>query len=524
MTQDGSVADGSRYAHAVSTRYGAGPLREGDRLGKYEIVAYLASGGMAELYLARSRGIAGFEKVVALKRILPKLAEDEDVVSMFIDEARLAASLHHPNLAQVYDIGKDGGSFFFTMEYIHGEDLRTVMLRAAKKKRGLSLSTSLLIVTQVAAGLHHAHDKKAADGQPLGTVHRDVSPANVMLTMDGAVKIVDFGVAKAAARKTQTQTGSVKGKIGYLSPEQAQGEELDRRSDVFALGILLFELTTGTRLYQGPHDLAVLTKLLNQDAPLPSSRVPDYPPALEEIVLKALRRDPRQRHDTAQELQVALEDFAREQKLALSSVALARFLREVIGEREDPTARRLGLSGIGAATPGKEKDGPSSAPREDSAEEKSVTATGTLSGSASRLAIPLERGMLRLAVLGAVVVVVLGGWIWTTLDAGDGATTGSPAAGASSLATATTATTTSDQVAAASSVPPGSVLLAESAAPARSTEPTSEPRVAAKPRSPQVSPPPTTTRSVPGIDGKEHVGDKPGWDPGSVLPPVVESN
>lgn len=523
MTQEGSVAHGSRYARRVSTRHGAGPLREGDRLGKYEIVAYLASGGMAELYLARSRGIAGFEKVVALKRILPKLAEDEDVVSMFIDEARLAASLHHPNLAQVYDIGRDGGSFFFTMEYIHGEDLRSVMLRAAKKKRGLSLSTSLLIVTQVAAGLHHAHDKKAADGQPLGTVHRDVSPANVMLTMDGAVKIVDFGVAKAAARKTQTQTGSVKGKVGYLSPEQAQGEELDRRSDVFALGILLFELTTGTRLYKGPHDLAVLSKLLNQDAPLPSSRVPDYPSALEEIVFKALRRDPRERYDTAQELQVALEDFAREQKLALSSVALARFLREVIGEREDPTARRLGLSGIGAALPDDQGDGPDDAHNETSPGAK--TATGTLSGSASRPAIPLERGRLRVLLLGAVVVVA-GAWIGWTLAADQTPATDRPAASASSLATATKVVVATDGAppTSTSQSPPDTVLPAESAASIQPTASASEPPPAAKPRGPQVNPPPTTTSSVPGIDGKEHVGDKPGWDPGSVLPPVVESN
>jgi serine/threonine protein kinase len=463
---------------------------------------------MAELYLARARGIAGFEKVVALKRVLPKLAEDPEVVTMFLDEARLAASLHHPNLAQVYDIGKDGGSHYFTMEYIHGEDLGTVVQRAARAGRGLSLSSGLFIVTQVAAGLHHAHDKKGADGQPLGTVHRDVSPSNVMITFDGAVKIVDFGVAKAAARRTKTLSGSIKGKFGYLSPEQARGEEIDRRSDVFALGILLFELTTGTRLFDERHDYAVLTSLLTKEAPLPSSRLGDYPPELEEIVLRALRREPSERYDTAQDLQIAIEDFAREHKLALSSVALGRFMREVVGEREDPT---LVPSPCSASSP----TGPAAKTRSDRGRSAEAAVPETLSGAASQPAIPLERGVPRPVWLGAGAVLLAGAlWLTRPWDLGHEAPDGAAGAVPSSAGPL------------ASAAPSAPVAIPSAAAPEPASATASAPSASSPPPGPPPFPRPPTTKpraSASVVDSdKGGDGDKPTWNPGSVLPPVVE--
>ena len=479
-------------------------------LGKYEIVAYLASGGMAELYLARARGIEGFEKVVALKRVLPKLAEDPEVVTMFLDEARLAGSLHHPNLAQVYDIGKERGSYFFTMEYIHGEDLNTIVQRAARKGRGLSLSSSLFIATQVAAGLHHAHDKKGADGQPLGTVHRDVSPSNVMVTFDGAVKIVDFGVAKAVARRTKTRSGSIKGKVGYLSPEQARGEDIDRRSDVFALGILLFELTTGTRLFDESHDYAVLSSLLTKDAPLPSSRVPGYPAELEEILLQALRRDPAERYETAQDLQLAIEDFARERKLALSSVALGRFMREVVGEREDPTRVPVPRSVRAPERP------PTSQPAE------------TLSGAASQPAIPLDRSVPRLVWL-AAGAGLLAGALWLVQPWGTAAEPPPEASG-----------TGISQIQPDGSQPDGARRQGAHAAPdaatnasAMSTASTSASATASASAvdGALAPPPPRATTAPPSkprasaavVDSKQNDGPaKSAWNPGSVLPPVVD--
>ncbi|MCC6521231.1 MAG: serine/threonine protein kinase [Polyangiaceae bacterium] len=485
-----------------------GPLRKGDAVGKYEIVAYLASGGMAELYLARVRGIEGFEKVVALKRILPKLALDPEVVSMFLDEARLAAALHHPNLAQIYDVGREGGSYFFTMEYVHGEDLHTVVQRAARQRRGLSLSSALYIVSQVAAGLHHAHDKRGADGQPLGTVHRDVSPSNVMISFDGAVKIVDFGVAKALARRTKTLSGNIKGKLGYLSPEQARGEEIDRRSDVYALGILLFELTTGTRLYDQAHDYAVLSALFTQDAPLPSSRRADYPPELEAIVEKALRRTPDLRWATAEELQLAIEAFAREQKLPLSAVALGRFMREVVGERADPTAT-LAVAATGT-DPGSRR---SAAPE-------------TLAGATSRRAIPLERGVGRSVWLIAGAVLAVGGVTLALGLAGESTPPASPTAALPSApralpASATRASAAATAAASLGAPPPSSPASVASPSALAASGPSALAGGSARPPSAAVLPPaPRPSGSV--VQAKKDGASSPGWNPGSVLPPVVE--
>jgi serine/threonine protein kinase len=298
------------------------------RLGKYELISHVAIGGMAEIYVARASGIAGFEKAVILKRILPQHAADPEFVQMFLDEARLAATLHHANVVQVFDIGVEGDSPFFTMERVHGEHLGEILRAAHRAGRGLSLEHALAIVAGAAAGLHHAHEQ--------GIVHRDVSPSNVMVTFDGVVKVVDFGIAKAAARRTSTRDGTIKGKVSYMSPEQCRGDALDRRSDVFALGILLFELTTGRRLFKGD-EYAVLQAVIHTDAPAPSSVKDDYPPALERIVVRALQRDPANRHATAEELQVELEELARDQRWSLSSVGLGRFLREIFPDRPDRT-------------------------------------------------------------------------------------------------------------------------------------------------------------------------------------------
>src|SRR5262245_42270613 len=226
-------------------------MRAGSRLGKYRIRRLVTVGGMAEIYVARTAGIEGFEKEVIVKRILPHLAADPEFVQMFLDEARLAATLHHPNIVQVYDIGRDEEhGYFFSMERVHGHDLGRVLAAAADRKRGLALEHALSIVAGLAAGLHYAHEQ--------GIVHRDVSPSNVLVTYDGCVKVVDFGVAKAMANRSKTRDGAIKGKVSYMSPEQWRGLTVDRRSDVFALGILLFELTTGKRLFKGDNDFAVL--------------------------------------------------------------------------------------------------------------------------------------------------------------------------------------------------------------------------------------------------------------------------
>ena len=318
-------------------------LTRGAKLGRYELIDHLATGGMAELFLARTQGEGGFEKVVVLKRILPQLAQNADFVHMFLDEARLAALLHHPNIAQVFDIGQVGGSFFFVMEHVHGRDLRDVV-RKAKAAGGMPLQHALAIVSAAAAGLHYAHEKRGPDDRSLHLVHRDVSPANLIVTFDGGVKLVDFGVAKARSRHAETRGGTLKGKIAYMSPEQCRGEPVDRRSDIFALGIVLYELTTGGRLFRGDNEFALLQQIATEDVPPPSLRRPDFPTGLEVILMRALARDKSHRYRTAEDLQIDLEEFAAEAKLKSTTIGLRRWMRSLFPDAVPPPASTSDMS------------------------------------------------------------------------------------------------------------------------------------------------------------------------------------
>ncbi|HEX2687976.1 MAG TPA: protein kinase, partial [Kofleriaceae bacterium] len=294
----------------------------------------IAAGGMAELYLTRTVGIEGFEKLVCVKRILPQYSGNPKFVNMFLKEARLAATLHHPNIAQVYDIGQDKGEYFFSMEYVHGEDLGRIVSAGRENGVPISLDCSLTLVAGLCAGLHYAHDKAAPDGKPLGVVHRDVSPTNVLVSYDGAVKLVDFGIARAGESSATSQTGGLKGKISYMSPEQCRGKvTLDRRSDVFSVGTILYELTTGRLPFVADTEYGVLHQVVNRDADPPSTLVPNYPPALEAIVMRALARDPGRRFSTALELQHQLEDFAHDNRLRVSPLVLARLMSTLFPAR-----------------------------------------------------------------------------------------------------------------------------------------------------------------------------------------------
>ncbi len=304
-------------------------LEPGMRLGKYRIVRRLAVGGMAEIFLARKGGIRGFEKLLVVKRLQPQYVSHPNVVRMFLDEARLMATLNHPNITQVNDVGEARGTFFFAMEYVHGEDLRALQRAAARTAEPLPLDLAVGVIAEAAAGLQHAHDKRGSDGAPLLIVHRDVSPSNVLVSYDGAVKLTDFGVAKWARQEAETRHGTLKGKCAYMSPEQCRGDVLDRRSDVFALGILLYELSTGTRLFQGASDFAILNQIVSGKIVPPSERRPGYPPALERIVLRALERDPGRRFATARDLQLALEAMAHEERYTILPVARAHLMQRL---------------------------------------------------------------------------------------------------------------------------------------------------------------------------------------------------
>ena len=291
---------------------------------------------MAELLLARATGMSSFERHVVIKRIHAAHAGDERLVQMFLDEARLAASLHHQNIVQVYDVGEQGGQYFFAMEYVHGEDLRKV--HAKLKDSPMPLAIVVSIVSAAAAGLHHAHEQRGPGPEraPLGLVHRDVSLGNILVGYDGSVKLVDFGLARAAMRSVKTRTGTLKGKAEYMSPEQCMGKELDRRSDVFALGIVLYELATGRRLFKAANDYLSMTAIVGGEIPKPSTHRADIPPALDEIIMRALARAPEARFPSAEAMREALEQFAVSAELRVSTKALADYMHGLFGDRLEP--------------------------------------------------------------------------------------------------------------------------------------------------------------------------------------------
>ncbi|WP_146660686.1 serine/threonine protein kinase [Enhygromyxa salina] len=304
------------------------------RVGSYRIVRRLAVGGMAEIFLARLEAAHGFTKQVVLKRLLPHLCEDPSFIEMFLYEARLAARLSHPNIAQVFDIGESDERVYYAMEYVHGADLRDVAKRIDATWNAPPLELVIGVCIGVAAGLHYAHTARDETGRPLAIVHRDVSPANVVVTYGGVAKLLDFGVAKAKLDgKESTAVGVLKGKLPYMSPEQIDcSVALDSRSDVFSLGVMLWELTTLQRLYRCDSQMETIRRITREDAPPPSGVRKDYPPALEKIVLRALARDRDQRYASAFELQRALEAFALDQQLVVSPSRIAELMAELFAE------------------------------------------------------------------------------------------------------------------------------------------------------------------------------------------------
>ena len=309
------------------------------QFGRYELLKRLAGGGMGEVYLARQRGPAGFEKLLVIKTLLPHLCEDEEFIAMFKDEARLCAHLVHPNICQVFEFDEIGGTWFLTMEYLRGEDLRRMERACEQRGRPLPVPLICRIVADAAAGLAFAHSLRDPSGRPYGIVHRDISPQNILVTLDGGVKIIDFGIAKAVGRSQHTRTGALKGKCGYMSPEQADGASVDARADIFALGVVLHELLTGRRLFKAADDVQTLARVRDCRVPPPSQLEPELPAGLDPIVLKALAKDPADRYAGAQELRLALEDWIIEGRRSASQAHLSEFLKVIYADRLEREAR-----------------------------------------------------------------------------------------------------------------------------------------------------------------------------------------
>jgi serine/threonine protein kinase/Flp pilus assembly protein TadD len=305
----------------------------GERFGDYVLIDRIAQGGMAELFLAKRRGVEGFEKIVAIKRILPELSWNREFVSMFINEAKIAARLSHPNIVQIFDFGKIDNYYFIAMEYVHGENLRALLQRAAQKGIPLSPELAAFIIARACAGLDHAHRKIDESGRALRIVHRDVSPQNVLVSYDGDVKVVDFGIAKAVAENPEATRGVLKGKLAYLSPEQVHGVSLDARSDIFAIGLVLYELLAGKKLFAQPDPAEVLDAIVHIDTEAVVRSLSHSDRTLREVLRRALAIDPESRFRSAGEMQMALEEYIRQRGDPGGTMQLTNLMRLLFDEK-----------------------------------------------------------------------------------------------------------------------------------------------------------------------------------------------
>jgi serine/threonine-protein kinase len=309
-------------------------LKQGSKLGNNELMLRIGRGGMATVWVAReSAADPKDDRLVAVKAMLPELADETEFVTMFLDEVRLVRAISHPNVVEIFDVGDAEGVMWMSMEWVEGESLHTVIAEAGKR-RAIPPELAVKIIADAASGLHAAHELRDESGNLRGVVHRDVSPHNILIGTNGTVKLVDFGVAKAVGRVSEaTRAGQLKGKFGYMSPEQALGKPVDRRSDIFSLGIVLFELTTSRRLFRGEHDIDTLKLVIGGPIPRPSSIDPKYPPGLERIVLKALDRSAEQRYQSAQELAEDLRAYLKAERVVVAQNALSGLMKRVLGER-----------------------------------------------------------------------------------------------------------------------------------------------------------------------------------------------
>ena len=316
-------------------------LRAGGTLGRYELLVRIGRGGMASVWVARER-TARSERLVALKAMLPELAEQANFRSMFLEEGQIVRSIDHANVVRVFEVSEDSGVLYMAMEWVEGDSLRAI-IQEAKKRRPIPPEMAVRIIADTAGGLHAAHELRGWDGELRGIVHCDVSPHNILVGMQGESKLVDFGVASAVEQlRTHEPADRVAGKYGYMSPEQVNAERVDRRSDVFSLGIVLFELTTGERLFKGDNPAHTLELVKRAHVPRPTKIVSDYPARLEQIVLRALDIDVERRYQTAEDLRLALERFLVDERILVSRASVAQLLKRVVGARIDKRRQLIG--------------------------------------------------------------------------------------------------------------------------------------------------------------------------------------
>jgi len=329
-------------AFRAAEKRGRAPQKLPRTFGPYTLLDRVAIGGMAEVYRAKRSGVEGFEKIVAVKRILPHLSDNKEFVDMFIDEAKMVSGLTHPSIVQIYDLGRLEQAYYIAMEYVHGRDLRTILRRARERGMRLPLDLSLLVVGRVCAALEHAHKKRDEAGRAMNIVHRDVSPQNILISFDGEVKLTDFGIAKAATKARTTDTGTLRGKLLYMSPEQAWGKSMDRRSDLFSLGLVFYEMITDQKPFMGGSESNVLEMVRECRIASPTTLNPRIPDRLERVVMKALARDPENLYQDAGEMTKDLDRIlVGRQPPTLAE--LVRYMEILFDEDERGATRSLDM-------------------------------------------------------------------------------------------------------------------------------------------------------------------------------------
>lgn len=395
-------------------------LRAGSSLGRYELLLPIAKGGMAQVWAARLRGSRGFQKVVAIKTVLPDVMDNTRMERMFLEEAQLASQIHHPNVVGTLELGEHEGTLYLVMEWVDGEPLNQLMATAAASG-GLPLPIGVNLIGQACQGLYAAHELRDDAGALVGLVHRDVSPQNLLVSFSGTAKLVDFGIAKATARSAGlTEAGEVKGKFAFMAPEQVRGHAVDARTDLFALGILLYSITTGKHPFRGAHPGETLQNICSDRPPTPPSAfLSDYPAALEAVVMKSLAKAPDQRFSSGNELLAALEDAMPEPLEASFEVEVARYLKEVFGPRVNERRAAIRVAQEQADRQRVEASSSSigtlraiSIDRKDSGSFSVSTGSGpvpTLPSALNETPVVSRPGASKLAMTGVAVVLALGG-------------------------------------------------------------------------------------------------------------------
>lgn len=402
------------------------PARFSEQAPKYKVLERLAVGGMAELFLAELESLHGFRKKVVIKKLLPQYASDENFIEMFLDEARLVARLNHPSIVQGFDIGQGDDGVFFTMEYVEGFTISEILRLCAKLNRPLQVEEVLAIMIPVAEALEHAHGFCDEDGNPMDLVHRDVSPSNIIVTTKGRVKLLDFGVAKSNSQICLTVGNSIKGKFGYMAPEQTKGLDLDKRCDIFSFGVVLWELLAGRRLFPGGVDHLVLSKILQQDAPLPSSVRDSLPPVLDDICAKALARNRDERYSDLGDFLVDIASFEISMNTARTSRTLTALIEELYPSgrvskpltNEESIRLSMPLTRTGIAEPhsledsssGASASGASASGASASLEPTSSINKGLVDQAALEITEPTRRNtyiVIAVCLLAAVVLLLL---------------------------------------------------------------------------------------------------------------------